>query len=173
MGIGGLIAISFSQQGVFLTKIYEFGLQFIGWPLIFLPFIFIVGGLMLTSAKLAIASPHVLLGSVITMISLAGLSGAGSIGYGIKDSITSLISLPGAILFFLIGTVIGLFVLFETSIEDFIAFVQDSSGKLSGLGTKMKTSICQKPTPFSNKKNSQNNRWRRQHSYSCCPASSF
>ena len=144
MGIGGLIAISFSQQGVFLTKIYEFGLQFIGWPLIFLPFIFIVGGLMLTSAKLAIASPHVLLGSVITMISLAGLSGAGSIGYGIKDSITSLISLPGAILFFLVGTVIGLFVLFETSIEDFIAFVQDSSGKLSGFGTKMKLPFAKK-----------------------------
>ncbi len=138
MGIGGLIAISFSQQGVFLTKIYEIGLQFIGWPLIFLPFIFIVGGLMLTSAKLAIASPHVLLGSVISMISLAGLSGAGSIGFGIKDSITSLISLPGAILFFLIGTVIGLFILFETSIEDFIAFLQDSTGKLSGLSGKMK-----------------------------------
>lgn len=138
MGIGGLIAISFSQQGAFLTKVYETGLYFIGWPLIFLPFIFIVGGLMLTSAKLAIASPHVLFGSVITMISLAGLSGAGSLGFGIKDSITSLISLPGAILFFLIGTVIGLFILFETSIEDFIAFIQESSGKLSGLSGKLK-----------------------------------
>ncbi len=144
MGIGGLIAISFSQQGAFLTKIYETGLMFIGWPLIFLPFIFIVGGLMLTSAKLAIASPHVLLGSVITMISLAGLSGAGSIGFGIKDSIISLISLPGAILFFLIGTAIGLFVLFETSIEDLIAFLQESSGKLSNMGDKIKLPFAKK-----------------------------
>lgn len=138
MGLGGLIAISFTQQGAFLTKIYETGLFFLGWPLILLPFIFIVGGLMLTHAKLAIASPHVLLGSVITMISLAGLSGAGSLGFGIKDSITSLISLPGAILFFLVGTIIGLFILFETSIEDFIAFLQESSGKFSGISGKIK-----------------------------------
>ncbi len=138
MGLGGLIAISFSQQGPYLTKIYQTCLYFFGWPLVFLPFIFIVGGLMLTSVKLAIASPHVLLGSVITMISLAGLSGAGSLGFGIKDSITSLISLPGAILFFFVGTVIGIFILFETSIEDFITFLRDSSGKLSVLGDKMK-----------------------------------
>ena len=85
MGLGGLIAISFSQQGPYLTKIYQTCLYFFGWPLVS-AFIFIVGGLMLTSVKLAIASPHVLLGSVITMISLAGLSGAGSLGFGIKDS---------------------------------------------------------------------------------------
>ncbi len=144
MGIGGLIAISFSQQGEFLTKIYQTGLMFVGWPLIFLPFIFIVGGLMLTSAKLAIASPHVLLGSVITMISLAGLSGAGSLGFGIKDSIISLISLPGAILFFLVGTIIGLFILFETSIEDLIAFLQASGGKFSGISDKIKLPFAKK-----------------------------
>lgn len=137
MGIGGLIAISFSQQGAVLTKIYETGFLFFGWPLLFLPFIFIVGGLMLTSAKLAVASPNVLLGSVITMISLGSLTGSGSIGYGIKDSITSLISLPGAVLFFLVGTIIGLFILFETSIEDVIAFFQTTQAKLSGMSGKI------------------------------------
>ena len=102
MGIGGLIAISFSQQGVFLSKVYEIGKGLLGWPLLFLPFIFIVGGLLLTHVKLALASPHVLLGSIVTMISLSGLSGSGSIGSGIKDSIVSLISTPGAILFFIV-----------------------------------------------------------------------
>jgi S-DNA-T family DNA segregation ATPase FtsK/SpoIIIE len=140
MGVGGLIAISFSQQGEFLSKINQIGQELLGWPLLFLPFIFIVGGLMLTQAKLAIASPHVLLGSVITMISLGGLFGAGSIGQGIKDSVVSLISLPGAILFYLVGTAIGLFILFETSIEDLIVIVQGVmekmgvvTGKLQGI----------------------------------------
>jgi hypothetical protein len=32
MGIGGLIAISFSQQGVFLTKVNEIGRGLLGWP---------------------------------------------------------------------------------------------------------------------------------------------
>lgn len=140
MGVGGLIAISFSQQGEFLLQVNKIGIQLLGWPLLFLPFIFIVGGLMLTQVKLSIASPHVLLGSVITMISLAGLTGSGSIGSGIKESVVSLISLPGTILFYLIGAAIGLFILFETSIEDLMSFVHDmfekiaaASGKIQGI----------------------------------------
>lgn len=138
MGLGGLIAISFSQQGDILTKVNQLGQQFFGWPLLFLPFIFIVGGLIITQAKLTIASTHVLLGSVITMISLSGLFGTGSLGLGIRDSVVSLISMPGAILFYLVGTIIGLFILFETSIEDILVLVQDFSGHLSGLFGKFK-----------------------------------
>ncbi|HSV94479.1 MAG TPA: DNA translocase FtsK [Spirochaetia bacterium] len=139
MGIGGLIAISFSQQGAFLTQVNEIGRGLLGWPLLFVPFIFIVGGLLLTHVKLAIASPHVLLGSVVTMISLSGLSGSGSVGSGIKDSIVSLISTPGAVLFFLVGTAIGLFILFETSIEDLVLFIQEGAKKVGDAGEKLQT----------------------------------
>lgn len=138
MGIGGLIAISFSQQGDLLTKVNVIGQQFFGWPLLFLPFIFIVGGLIITHTKIAIASTHVLLGSVVTMISLSGLFGTGSLGLGIRDSIVSLISMPGAILFYLVGTVIGLFILFETSIEDVLVLAQDFYGSLTGTIGKIK-----------------------------------
>ena len=138
IGIGALIAVSFSQQGIFLTKVYEVGRNLIGWPLIFIPFIFISGGLMLTSAKLPIANPHVLLGSVISMISLAGLSGSGSIGFGIRDSVSTLISFPGAIVFFLVGSSIGFFILFETSIEDLLVLWENSRNKMSGLSSKLK-----------------------------------
>lgn len=138
MGLGGLIAISFSQQGDLLTKVNQIGQQFFGWPLLFLPFIFIVGGLIITHAKLAIASTHVLLGSVVTMVSLSGLFGTGSLGLGIKDSVVSLISLPGAILFYIVGTVIGLFILFETSIEDVLVLVNDLYGGLTGILSKFK-----------------------------------
>jgi len=139
MGIGGLIAISFSQQGVFLTKVNEIGRGLLGWPLLFIPFILIAGGLMLTHVKLAIASSHVLLGSVVTMISLCGLTGSGSIGNGIRDSIISLISTPGAILFFVVGTAIGLFILFETSIEDLVLFIQEGAKKVGDAGSKLQT----------------------------------
>lgn len=138
MGIGGLIAISFSQQGEFLTQINQIGRNLIGWPLLFIPFILIVGGLLLTHVKLAIASPHVLLGSIVTMVALSGLSGSGSIGSGIKDSVSSLISVPGAILFFVVGTSIGLFILFETSIEDLVVFIQDGTKKLTDTSGKIK-----------------------------------
>ncbi len=139
MGIGCLIAISFSQQGEVLMKINEIGRQYLGWPLFFLPFIFIVGGLIVTHVKLPIASTNVLLGSVITMISLNGLFGAGRIGLGLKESVVSLISLPGAMLFYFVGVVIGLFILFETSIEDLLVMVQKVSGSISGTFGKVRS----------------------------------
>ncbi|KKT85879.1 MAG: segregation ATPase, FtsK/SpoIIIE family protein [Candidatus Collierbacteria bacterium GW2011_GWA2_44_99] len=138
MGIGGLIAISFSQQGDLLTKINEIGQQFFGWPLLFLPFIFIVGGLIITHVKLAIASTHVLLGSVVTMVSLSGLFGTGSLGLGIKESVVSLISVPGTILFYLVGTVIGIFILFETSIEDLLVLVRNIVSGLDVVTRKLR-----------------------------------
>jgi len=154
MGIGGLIAISFSQQGVYLTKINQVGSDLLGWPLIFIPFIFIVGGLLLTHVKLAIASAHVLLGSVVTMISLSGLTKSGSIGSGINESIVSLISTPGAILFFIIGTAIGLFILFETSIEDLIVFIQEGAQKVGSAGGRLKSLSKGNGTIFVNKPSS-------------------
>lgn len=147
MGLGGLIAISFSQQGDLLIKVNQIGQQFFGWPLLFLPFIFIVGGLIITHAKLAIASTHVLLGSVVTMVSLSGLFGTGSLGLGIKDSVISLISLPGAILFYIVGTIIGLFILFETSIEDVLVLVQDLYSGLTGTLGKFKIPGIRSHTP--------------------------
>ena len=151
MGIGGLIAISFSQQGVFLTKVNEIGRGLLGWPLLFVPFIFIVGGLLLTHVKLAIASAHVLLGSVVTMISLSGLTGSGSIGSGIRESIVSLISTPGAILFFVVGTAIGLFILFETSIEDLVLFIQEGTKKVGSAGSLLQTLGKRNGAVFPNK----------------------
>jgi len=154
MGIGGLVAISFSQQGEVLSKINQIGSQLLGWPLLFLPFIFIVGGLIITHVKLPIASTNVLLGSVITMISLNGLFGAGSIGVGLKESVVSLISLPGAILFYLVGVIIGLFILFETSIEDLLVIVQKIFGALSGTLGKVKSlSVGGASSVFTNKSN--------------------
>lgn len=151
MGIGGLIAISFSQQGDFLTKVNEIGRGLLGWPLLFIPFIFIVGGLLLTHVKLAIASAHVLLGSIVTMIALSGLTGSGSIGSGIKESIVSLISTPGAILFFLVGTAIGLFILFETSIEDLVVFIQEGAKKVGDASSKLQTLGKKNGSVFVNK----------------------
>ena len=147
IGIGGLIAVSFSRQGIYLSAIYDFGSKFLGWTFILAPFIFVVGGLMLTSAKLAIASPHVLMGSVITLISLTGLTRSGVVGEQVFLSVSTLISTAGGILFYLVGTLIGLFILFETSIEDIIVIIQDTVGKFQSATGKFKgLSLGKKPS---------------------------
>src|SRR3989344_4048773 len=107
IGIGGLISVSFSRQGVVLDKIYTLGSQLLGWPFIFLPFVFVSGGLLLTKVKWGIASPHVFLASLITLLSLAGFTQAGAIGAQLFFSVASLITSAGAILFYLLGITIG------------------------------------------------------------------
>ncbi len=137
-GIGGLIAVSFLQQGTFLTKVYEIGTAVFGWTYLLLPFVFVVGGLMITSAKLSIASPHVLLGSVIVMLAMSGVSKSGILGLQLFTSVATLISPPGSFLFFLIGAIIGIIILFETSIEDLIVLYQELSEKIQNIAQKTK-----------------------------------
>jgi DNA segregation ATPase FtsK/SpoIIIE, S-DNA-T family len=135
--IGGLLAISYSQQGPILQAVFQFGSGLLGWTYIIVPFIFIVGGLTLTQAKLALATPHVLLGSIVITMSLAGLTRAGSLGDAIYGSMSLLISGPGAFLFFLTATIIGFFITFETSIEDVLVFLGDLGRKITGVGRQL------------------------------------
>ena len=143
IGLGGLISVSFSRQGVILEKINTLGSQFLGWPLIFLPFVFVSGGLVLTKVKWGIASPHVFLGSLITLLSLTGLTKAGTVGHQLFLSVASLITSPGAYVFYVIGLAIGFLILFETSIEDIslalenlLKFIRKSSAKITAVGER-------------------------------------
>lgn len=147
IGIGGLISVSFSRQGVILDKIYTVGSHLLGWPFIFLPFIFVSGGLLLTKVKWGIASPHVFLGSLITLLSLTGLTQAGLVGTQLFQSVATLITNPGTVLFYLIGIAIGLLLLFETSFED-VSVVFENLGKLL---QKTSQRAKAKGLPFGNK----------------------
>ncbi len=132
IGVGGLLMVSFLRQGMILDSIFRFGTNYIGWTYIFLPFIFIVGGLVLTKVRWAVASPHVLLGSVVTTVSLMALTQSGIIGDQIFTSIAMLFNQPGSYVFYTIGLLIGLFILFETSIEDLAMIVENIQKGVTG-----------------------------------------
>lgn len=143
IGIGLLISVSFTRQGRFLDIIYTTLYNLIGWTLIFVPFLFVSGGLLLTKVKWSIANASVFLGSLITLISLTGLTKNGTVGLQLFLAISSLITTPGAIIFYLVGASIGLLILFETSLEDISAFIEDvihliqkTTGTLSGFKDK-------------------------------------
>lgn len=143
IGIGLLISVSFTRQGKFLDLIYTTLYNLIGWTLIFVPFIFVSGGLLLTKVKWSIANASVFLGSLITLISLTGLTKNGTVGLQLFLAISSLVTTPGAIIFYLVGASIGLLILFETSLEDissfieeFIHLIQKTTGSLPGLKNK-------------------------------------
>lgn len=137
MAVGVLIAISFSRQGSFLSKVNEIGSGLFGWTFMLLPFVFISGGLIVTHVKFAVASPHVLLGAIITIVSLMGLTKSGGVGSQLFTSVSELISSAGAFFLYLVGTLIGLFVLFETSIEDLVVLFQEITDKTKSLTEKI------------------------------------
>lgn len=121
--IGSLIIVSFAQQGSLLIFINKILLKFCGWATIFLPFLFISAGLMLTKLSWKITKPNILLGGILIFISSAGLSKAGLIGKQIWLSLSSLITSFGSFLILLGSSFIGFIVLFETSLEDVLLFL--------------------------------------------------
>lgn len=138
VGLGGLLAISFSRQGPILSQIYQVGSQLFGWTFILMPFIFISGGLILTKINWPIASPNVFLGSLITLIALTGISHSGNVGEQLFLSISSLVTKAGAYLFYLISVFIGIFILFETSLEDIYVWIQTFTKKIVEIFNKIK-----------------------------------
>jgi DNA segregation ATPase FtsK/SpoIIIE, S-DNA-T family len=137
ISLGALVSVSFSRQGPILTRLYQLGSLLLGWTYIFLPFIFVSGGLLLTRIKWSIAKANVFLGSLITLISLAGLTQAGNVGEQLFLTISALITVPGTVIFYLAGTTIGTIIFFETSLEDIALFFQTFFKKISSLTTKV------------------------------------
>jgi len=137
ISLGGLISVSFSRQGPILTHVFQFGSSFLGWTYILLPFIFISGGLLLTKVKWTIAHANVFLGSLIVLVSLTGLTQSGDIGQQLFLTISSLITVPGTIIFYLAGATIGSIIFFETSIEDIVIFFQTFFHKINKIFKKV------------------------------------
>jgi DNA segregation ATPase FtsK/SpoIIIE, S-DNA-T family len=154
VSIGGLLAISFSRQGPVLGAIYDLGSRLLGWTFILTPFIFVSSGLLLTKVKWPIATPQVFVGSLVALISFSGLTKSGQVGQQLFLSIGALITSPGAYLFYLAGVLIGIIVLFETSIEDIsvgLGVVSKQLKKLfskAGFTNKAKPSFADRKSKF-------------------------
>ena len=119
--LAGLIIASFSRQGLLLFSVNKFFTDYFSWTSLFIPFFLIVSGLMMSKLKTPLNQPTVLLGGVIFALCAAGLTQAGKFGEEIWGAISSLITSFGAVVIFLGGAIIGLLVLFNTSLDRVIA----------------------------------------------------
>lgn len=115
--LAGLVILSFSHQGELLIRLNDFLLNTFGWTTIFLPFILMVAGLMLTKLKTPVNEPSVLVGAFLLFLSLAGLTQAGRLGREIWLGISSLTTSVGALIILVGGVLIALIVLFNTSFD--------------------------------------------------------
>ena len=133
--LAGLIMLSFSRQGLVLSKLYFFLNHYFGWGTVFLPFILIAAGLMLSRLKWAISQPNVFIGVLILLVSFISLTQSGAAGFEIWQSLAVLISGVGAFLFLAGFAFIGFVVTFNTSLEEIILFFVN-------IFTKIKKSLA-------------------------------
>jgi len=144
--LAGVIILSFSRQGPFLTKLYLILTHYFGWGVVFFPFLLMVAGLMLSRLRWRLAHPNVLVGGLLLLFSSIALSRSGLIGFEMWQNLAFLITSVGAFLFLLGFAFIGLVVFFNTSLEEMLLFL----GKIFSLLRKVTTrsQLDSKRLPF-------------------------
>lgn len=129
----GLIILSFSRQGNLLSRFFDFLVANFGWCTIFLPFLLIIAGLLLTKLSFVLTKPNIFVGSLLLFISLLGLTQAGSLGKETWLSLKSLITGFGAGLILMGSFFIGIVVFFETSLDELITRLTMVIVKIRGI----------------------------------------
>ncbi|MGD8744046.1 MAG: DNA translocase FtsK, partial [Candidatus Woesebacteria bacterium] len=115
--LAGLVIVSFSRQGLILVRLNDLLVEYLSWTTIFLPFIFLSSGLLLSKLKIPLGQPNVLVGSLIFFVSATTLFRAGTLGEAAWGGIVTLITSAGSYIVLTGTTLIGLIVLFNTSLD--------------------------------------------------------
>ncbi len=125
--------LSFTRQGSLLSTVYLVMYRAFGWTMLVVPFLFLCISLMMTSLKWALASPTLLLGGTLVFTGFLGLSGAGTLGETIFSSIAIFVTSAGAVIIYLAVTLIGIMVLTNTPLEDFILWISSGFTSLKNV----------------------------------------
>lgn len=120
-----LIVISFSRQGIYLSRFNLILLDLFGWGVVFLPFFCLLSGLMLTRLKVPWNQAGVLVGGGLMAISLISLSQAGMVGRLIFEQVSFYLTNLGAYGILTASTLVGFIVFFNTSIDQIFVYIVD------------------------------------------------
>lgn len=121
--LAGLILISFSRRGTAMVFVNNFLVNEFAWAVIFLPFIFLAFALLLSKIKTPLSQPNVVIGSLLFFISVVSIFRAGVVGRMAWEGVSSLVTGVGAFITLLGTTLVGLIILFNTSIDQVVSFI--------------------------------------------------
>ena len=128
--LSGLVLVSFSRQGAFLGKLNDILVGYLGWSSIFVPFVFLSFGFLVSKFKFPLGQPNVLIGILLFMISVATLTRSGLFGRQAWGGVVVLITAPGAFIVLLGSALVGLVVMFNTSFDNLLLWVAKALGSL-------------------------------------------
>lgn len=115
--LAGLVVVSFSREGSILIRFNTLLLEFFSWTAILLPFIFISFAFLLSKYKRPLGQPNVIVGFMLFFISINAITHAGKVGLNTWESVSALVTGFGALILYLGVMVIGLVILFNTSLD--------------------------------------------------------
>lgn len=127
--LAGLVLISFSRSGAILVAFNDLLITYFSWSSIFLPFIFLSFAFLISKIKFPLGQPNVVVGGLLFFVSVMALGQAGVLGVGMWEAISALVTGVGAGIVFFGSALIGLIVLFNTSIDQVVKIVK---GMFSG-----------------------------------------
>ena len=113
----GLIIISFSRQGLILVKLNDFLMNYFSWTTIFLPFIFLSMGLLISKYRIPLSQPNVFVGILLFFVSIMTVSRAGTIGETAWSGMATMVTGVGAFIILVGTSIVGLIILFNTSLQ--------------------------------------------------------
>lgn len=117
------ISLSFFGEGVILTSLRQSLYTHFGWIMFLIPILLVSASTLFFKLKSELGNQNVPMGLAITMFGLLSVTGAGDIGQSVWTIASEAIAPEGATLLFLGVILIGVIVLFNTSLDRFINFI--------------------------------------------------
>lgn len=118
--LAGLVIVSFARQGVLLVRLNDILMEFFGWATVFLPFIFLSFAFLVSKFKTPLGQPNVVIGSLLFFVSLATITRSGIAGQQAWGGVATLITGVGAFIVLVGTSIVGLIILFNTSVDQVI-----------------------------------------------------
>jgi S-DNA-T family DNA segregation ATPase FtsK/SpoIIIE len=118
---GALLLLSYTQQGEALVAIYSASHRWFGALAFLAGFGIILFGFLLLRLKMVLSRPHVTIGYFVACISLLGLVKTGSVGFTLYSILAEILGTAGSDIVYVAGFIIGLVVLFDTSLDELLS----------------------------------------------------
>ncbi|MFH1244140.1 MAG: DNA translocase FtsK [bacterium] len=129
--------LSFTRQGTLLANVFLVMDRAFGWTMLMVPFLLLSISLMMMSLKWSLASPSLLLGGTLVFTGLLGLSQAGTLGETIFGSIAIFLTKAGAVIVYMGVGIVGMMVLTNTPLEEFVLAVAGFVKTIGGVILKV------------------------------------
>ncbi len=121
LGLAFVLGWSFFSTNQYLLKINTKALEYFGWGTIFLPVLLLILSLGPSKLRPKWLNFNIYIGFALVWLALMGLTKSGLVGVTVWDNIEVFLSGLGAFIILTGGLLIGLIVLFNTSLEDVVS----------------------------------------------------